>query len=307
MIVRARRAGGPEPRTGTRTPPFMTLVPITLAALVLALSVPAAAQDPADIVVTRAASQPSRIAPAENFTGVARIFPLFGAPAEAGARPSGGIVAFEAGARTAWHTHPRGQTLIVTAGTGRVQRWGGPAQEIRPGDVIWIPPGVKHWHGAAPTTAMTHAALAEAQDGRAVEWLEHVSDAQYHARTGAPGAAAASSAGEVAGDSAEPSRAQQVMGDLAPKLAQLTDSVLYGDVWERPGLSRRDRSLVTVSALIAMNRPDQLRSHLALARGNGVTREELIEAITHLAFYAGWPSAVTAVGVARQVLPEERR
>ena len=94
------------------------------------------------------------------------------------------------------------------------------------------------------------------------------------------------------------SRAQ----DVPPKLAQLTDSVLFGDVWARPGLSRRDRSLVTVSALIAMNRPDQLRSHLALARENGVTREELIEAITHLAFYAGWPSAVSAVSVAKEVL-----
>jgi 4-carboxymuconolactone decarboxylase len=95
--------------------------------------------------------------------------------------------------------------------------------------------------------------------------------------------------------------AQRLMGDLAPKLAELTDNVLFGDVWERPGLSKRDRSLVTVTALIAMNRPDQLRSHLARARENGLTEEELVEAITHLAFYAGWPSAVTAVPVAREV------
>jgi len=91
------------------------------------------------------------------------------------------------------------------------------------------------------------------------------------------------------------------MGDIAPKLAELTDHVLFGDVWERPGLSKRDRSLATVSALVAMNRPDQLRSHLALARENGLTQEELIEAITHLAFYAGWPSAVSAVSVAKEV------
>ena len=97
------------------------------------------------------------------------------------------------------------------------------------------------------------------------------------------------------------SRAQQLMGDIAPKLADLTDSVLFGDVWARPQLSRRDRSLVTVSALIAMNRPDQLRSHLALARQNGLTEEELVEAITHLAFYSGWPNAVAAVGIARDV------
>jgi 4-carboxymuconolactone decarboxylase len=97
------------------------------------------------------------------------------------------------------------------------------------------------------------------------------------------------------------SRAQQLMGDINPKLADLTDEILYGDIWERPELSKRDRSLVTVSALIALNRPDQLRSHFALARANGVTEEELIETITHLAFYAGWPNAVTAVAIAKEV------
>jgi len=117
---------------------------------------------------------------------------------------------------------------------------------------------------------------------------------------GPPAAPAAS-----APASAQPSRAQQLMGDIAPKLAYLTDSVLFGDVWARPQLSRRDRSLVTVSALIAMNRPDQLRSHLALARQNGLQEEELIEAITHLAFYAGWPNAVTAVSVAREVFAKK--
>ena len=96
-----------------------------------------------------------------------------------------------------------------------------------------------------------------------------------------------------------------LMGDIAPKLAELTDKVLFGDVWERPGLSKRDRSLATVSALIALNRPDQLRSHLALARRNGLTQEELIEAITHLAFYSGWPNAVTAIGVAREVFEKK--
>ena len=96
-------------------------------------------------------------------------------------------------------------------------------------------------------------------------------------------------------------RAQQLMGDIAPKLADLTDNVLFGDVWERPGLSKRDRSLVTVSALIALNRPEQLRSHLARARDNGLTEEQLVEAITHLAFYSGWPNAIAAVGVARDV------
>ena len=105
-----------------------------------------------------------------------------------------------------------------------------------------------------------------------------------------------------AAEDAGPTRAQQLMGDIAPKLAELTDEVLYADVWARPQLSRRDRSLVTVSALVAMNRPDQLRSHLTLAKENGVTETELVEAITHLAFYAGWPNAVTAIGVAKEVL-----
>jgi 4-carboxymuconolactone decarboxylase len=113
-----------------------------------------------------------------------------------------------------------------------------------------------------------------------------------------PSAAPASA---IPGAEAKQTRAQQLMGGIAPKLAELTDRVLYGDVWARPGLSKRDRSLVTVSALIALNRPDQLRSHFKLARENGVTEEELVETITHLAFYAGWPNAVTAVSVAKEV------
>jgi 4-carboxymuconolactone decarboxylase len=101
------------------------------------------------------------------------------------------------------------------------------------------------------------------------------------------------------------SRAQQLMGDIAPKLAELTDNVLFGDIWERPGLGKRDRSLVTVSALIALSRPDQMRSHMTRARAHGVTQEELIEVITHLAFYTGWPNAIIAVGIAREVFQAE--
>jgi quercetin dioxygenase-like cupin family protein len=108
-----------------------------------------------------------------------RIDPLFSPPAPA--RALGSSVTFEPSARTAWHTHPLGQTLIVTAGCGRVQRWGSPIEEIRPGDVVWIPPGEKHWHGANPTTAMTHVAIQEQLDGKAVEWMEQVSDEQYSA------------------------------------------------------------------------------------------------------------------------------
>jgi quercetin dioxygenase-like cupin family protein len=129
--------------------------------------------------IKRIGSQPSSQGPADWFTGTVRIDPLF--QANAPARAMGASVTFEPGARTAWHTHPLGQTLIVTAGCGRAQRWEGPIEEIRPGDVVWIPPGEKHWHGAAPTTAMTHLAIQEQLDGKAVDWMEKVSDEQYGA------------------------------------------------------------------------------------------------------------------------------
>jgi quercetin dioxygenase-like cupin family protein len=122
-------------------------------------------------------TQPSARGPAEYFTGTIRVDPLFNAPAPA--RASGAYVTFEPCARSNWHTHPLGQTLIVTAGCGCVQSWGGPIKVIRPGDVIWCPPGEKHWHGASPTTSMTHLAIQEALNGKVVDWMEHVSDAQY--------------------------------------------------------------------------------------------------------------------------------
>jgi quercetin dioxygenase-like cupin family protein len=131
------------------------------------------------VEIKRSGSQASGKGPAEWFTGTVRMDPLNNAPAPA--RVIATSVTFEPGARTAWHTHPLGQTLIVTAGCGRAQSWGGPIEEIRPGDVVWIPPGEKHWHGAAPTTAMTHIAIQEQLDGKAVEWMEHVSDEQYRA------------------------------------------------------------------------------------------------------------------------------
>lgn len=130
--------------------------------------------------IARSGSQASTKGSAEYFTGSVRVDPLFQAGPPA--RVAGASVTFEPGARTAWHTHPLGQTLIVTAGLGRVQVWGGPLEEIRPGDVVWFPPGEKHWHGASPTAAMTHLAIQEQLDGKAVVWLEHVTDDQYLAR-----------------------------------------------------------------------------------------------------------------------------
>jgi quercetin dioxygenase-like cupin family protein len=129
------------------------------------------------ISITRSDSQHANKGSAEYFTGSVQVQLLF--PATDPSRTSGGKVTFAPGARSAWHTHPFGQILIVTEGTGWIQQWGGPIEEIRTGDVIWIPPGVKHWHGAAPTTAMTHIAIQEALGGKAVEWLEKVSDEQY--------------------------------------------------------------------------------------------------------------------------------
>jgi quercetin dioxygenase-like cupin family protein len=127
--------------------------------------------------IKRSGSQASNKGPSDWFTGTVRIDPLF--PATDPARAAGNSVTFEPGARTAWHTHPLGQTLIVTAGAGRAQRWDGPIEEIRPGDVVWFEPGEKHWHGASPTTAMTHIAIQEQLNGKPVDWLEKVSDLQY--------------------------------------------------------------------------------------------------------------------------------
>jgi quercetin dioxygenase-like cupin family protein len=148
-------------------------------ACVLSLTVPALAQSAGtpDMTITRAGTQPPIAGPAAAFTGKVRVDPLF-AP-HAPSTGSGACVTFEPGARSAWHTHPAGQVLIVTAGAGRVQRWGGPVQEIRPGDVVWTPPGVRHWHGAAPSTPVTHIAIQDSVDGRNVEWMEKVSDEQY--------------------------------------------------------------------------------------------------------------------------------
>ena len=154
-----------------------------LAILTTSLSVMASgsfAQEKPMVKVTPVGSQPSAKGPSDYFTGSVRVDSPF--QGSAPARVGGGTVTFEPGARTAWHTHPLGQTLIVTAGSGLVQEWERPVQEIKPGDVVWIPPSVKHWHGATATTGMTHIAIAESLDGKVVDWLEHVSDQQYAGR-----------------------------------------------------------------------------------------------------------------------------
>jgi 4-carboxymuconolactone decarboxylase len=264
-------------------------------ALGMLMLIAGTSMDAQTIVITRGGSRATRPGPAENFTGAVRVEMLFEArdPSHAG----GGSVTFEPGARTAWHSHPRGQILIVTAGTGRVQRWGDPVDEIRVGDVVRIPAGQKHWHGASPQAAMTHIAISEHRDGTTVEWMEQVSDEQYN------GPVRPQPASERPVD--QPQSTGKPSGALQPKvapgLATLTDDVLFGDVWNRTELSPRDRSLVTVSVLIATGKPAQLAGHLGRALTNGVKPSEASGVLAHLAIYSGWPNAVSALEVYDQV------
>ena len=263
------------------------------AMLTTIILLPSAVTEAQTLTITRGGSRPVRHAPAENFTGAARVEMLFETLDPL--RASAGSVTFEPGARTAWHSHPAGQILIVTAGTGRVQRWGDRIEEIRTGDVVRIPAGEKHWHGASPQASVTHIAITEPRDGISVQWMEKVTDEQYSA---AP-----------PGSEPQPSKPQQttarpsgpVQQRIAPGLATLTDDVLFGDVWRRSELSPRDRSLVTISVLIATGKPAQLAGHLGRALDNGVLASEASGVLAHLAIYGGWPSAVSALDVYDQV------
>lgn len=256
--------------------------------------------------LSRAGSRDVVPGPMENFTGDVRVERLFDAvdPSHA----SGGLVTFAPGARTAWHLHPSGQILIVTSGTGRVQLSGHAMEEIRTGDVVQIPAGAKHWHGAAPHASMTHLGITEPRDGTAVQWMEKVSDEEYNgalssaekqapAQPTPPDRPAQSQTREL-GTSRPSGELQQ---RIAPGLATLTDDVLYGDIWRRPELSPRDRSLVTVSVLIATGKTAQLAGHLGRAFTNGVKPSETSALLAHLAIYCGWPSAVSALEVYDQV------
>jgi 4-carboxymuconolactone decarboxylase len=245
------------------------------------------------ITVARRGAQPPNPVASSNFTGVVRVESLFDSVASS--RAYGASVAFDAGARTSWHTHANGQMLIVTAGIGRVQQWGAAAEEIRPGDVVRIPSNVKHWHGAAPATAMTHIAIVEG----GTTWMEPVTDTQYRAqvrivRSSSP---IRDSTRQTATGSAQPAASANQQERLAPVMADYTTRVLFGDVYDRPELSARDRGLVTISVLIATGKPDQLQVHLGRALGSGVTPIEASGVLSTMAIYAGWPSAVVALAV----------
>ena len=257
------------------------------------------------LVIARGGSRPIDPAPEANFTGVVHVERLYDAVDPS--HSSGGFVTFAPGARTAWHSHPAGQILIVTAGTGRVQLWDRPIEEIQAGDVVRIPAGVKHWHGASPRGSMTHLGITEQRDGTAVHWMEKVSDEQYNGGLSSareqPSAQPAQSGQPTASSNrqgtARPSG--ELQQRIAPGLAMLTDDVLYGDVWARPELSPRDRSLVTISVLIATGKTAQLTGHLGRAFANGVKPSEASALLAHLAIYCGWPSAVSALEVYEQV------
>lgn len=233
--------------------------------------------------------------------GSVRIDPLF----ETGEKTntSAAYVTFQAGARSAWHTHPHGQILIVTAGNGQVQRWSDSIEEIRAGDVVWIPQGQKHWHGASPTNAMTHIAIQQAVDGKNVVWMEKVTEEQYHmeptSETKSP-ASVQIKQPNVQGRRLSPDDVLRV----APALESYTQERLYGEVWTRPGLSLRDRSLITISALMARNQAGALTYYFNQALENGVRPHEISEIITHLAFYSGWGNAFGAVGAAKDVFAQ---
>lgn len=266
---------------------------LTMLVLVASVSTGTQSTRTQSLVITRGGSRVIEPGPAANFTGDVRVERLYDAidPSHS----SGGFVTFAPGARTAWHSHPGGQILIVTAGTGRVQLWGHPIEEIRDGDVVQIPADVKHWHGASPHASMTHLGITEQRNGTAVQWMEKVSDEQYNAALSS--AAAPSSTREQ--NTGRPSG--ELQQRIAPGLAMLTDDVLYGDVWRRPELSPRDRSLVTISVLIATGKTAQLAGHLGRALTNGVKPSEASALLAHLAIYCGWPSAVSALEVYGQV------
>lgn len=211
--------------------------------------------------ISRAGSQASMAGPAEYFTGQVRVDPLYPATDEINA--SAAYVSFEAGARSAWHTHPAGQRLVVTSGIGRVQEWGKPIQEIRPGDVIVCPPGVKHWHGAAPTSPMTHLAVTGSVQGRNVDWLEKVSDEQYHAED----ALAAAS---------------------APALSTT--------------LSDRQRGIVSIAAAMATSDMPGLDAALNRGLDAGLTVNEAKEILVQLYAYSGFPRSLNALGELMKVV-----
>lgn len=240
--------------------------------------------------IKKSGSQQHTKGSAAHFTGSVQIEPLFSAHDPS--RVTGASVTFAPGARSAWHTHPLGQILIVTDGVGWIQQAGGPVREIRNGDVIWTPPGVKHWHGATPHSSMTHIAIQEMLNGKSVEWMEKVSDKQYRA--------ASESEESNSGRNSSLMKTSEDPSMLSPVLNKYEQGVMT-ELWKRPELSPRDRSIVTIAALIARNQTIEMPRYFNLALDSGVKPREISEIITQLAFYSGWANAVSADAIARDV------
>jgi len=234
--------------------------------------------------ISKNGARPVNKGSADFFTGNVQVEPL--AKGEDPARVSAGKVTFAPCARSAWHTHPLGQMLIVIEGCGLIQEWGLPAKVIRPGDVIWTPPGVKHWHGASSTSNMTHIAIQESLNGKNVEWMEHISDTEYEA---------ANACNSVV----------HPLHEVSPALEKY-DSEVIAKLWERIELSKRDRCIVTVAALVAKNQTIEMERYFNLALDHGVSAAELSEIITHLAFYSGWSNAISAADVAKDVFANRK-
>lgn len=217
--------------------------------------------DAAKVVVTRSGTQPAAAGPEANFTGAVRVESRF--QAEAPGRAGGGLVTFEPGARTAWHSHPLGQTLIVTSGVGWVGQWGGAVQEMRPGDIVRIPPGVKHWHGASPSTGMSHIAIAEALDGETTEWMEKVGDTQYQ---------------------------------LAPSRPAPLNQPAAG------ALSPRQQTMPLIAAFMATGDMPRLNAALNQGLDAGMTVSEAKEILVQLYAYAGFPRSLNALAELMKVV-----
>ena len=249
----------------------------------------ATAQESQMIRITRRGSQPSRQGPAENFTGSVRVDPLF--QANAPLRAAGALVTFEPGAHTAWHTHPLGQILIVTAGAGRLQRWGDPVDEIRQGDVVWIPPGQKHWHGAAPDSSMAHIAISEALDGKSADWMEKVSDAQYRAPVRAQGPATP----------APGVRQEELVETITDTMKAQTNLAENGT------LNAKQQSIVTISAFTAKGDLKKLHNALNAGLDSGLTVNESKEVLVQLYAYCGFPRSLQGINTFISVLEERKK
>jgi 4-carboxymuconolactone decarboxylase len=228
-----------------------------------AVNAPAAGQQ-----ILRAATQAPTVGPMEHFTGRARVDPLF--PVDEDINASGAYVTFEPGARSAWHTHPAGQRLVVTSGVGLTQEWGKPVQEIRPGDVVWCPPGVKHWHGAAPTTAMTHLAVTGSVDGKRVTWMEKVTDEQYNA------------AGAAAPRGHETMTAEEA-------------------------LSAKQQAIPLIAAFMATSDMPKLNAALNQGLDAGLTISETKEILVQLYAYVGFPRSLNALGELMKVVEARKQ